>query len=68
MILQQGEYKIQDDGIWIKKSELEAWKKHYSKSYLKIAGSGEHKRTRYLLGKIAVLADLLKMFDDLEIE
>lgn len=64
MILQQGEYKIQDDGIWIKKSELEAWKKHY----LKIAGSGEHKRTRYLLGKIAVLTDLLKMFDNLEIE
>jgi hypothetical protein len=64
MILQQGEYKIQDDGIWIKKSELEAWRKHYSK----IAGSGEHKRTRYLLGKITVLTDLLKMFDDLEIE
>lgn len=68
MILQQGKYKIQDDGIWIKKSELEAWKKHYIKHYLKIAGSGEHRRTRYLLGKITVLTDLLKMFDDLEIE
>ena len=64
MILQQGEYKIQDDGIWIKKSELEAWKKHY----LKIAGYGKHKRADYLLGKIAVLTDLLKMFDNLEIE
>lgn len=64
MILQQGEYKIQDDGIWIKKSELEAWKKHY----LKIAGSGKHKRAGYLLGKITLLTDLLKMFDDLEIE
>lgn len=62
MILQQGEYKIQDDGIWIKKLELEAWKKHY----LKIAGSDEHKRADYLLGKIAVLTDLLKMFDDLD--
>lgn len=66
MILQQGEYKIQDDGIWIKKSELEAWEKHYSKSYLKIAGSCKHKRVGYLLGKITVLTDLLKMFDDLD--
>lgn len=63
-------YKIENDGIWIAKSELEKWKKHY----LKVAdeNKGHFKRDLevfkfpYYLGKAEVLTDLLKMFEPLE--
>ena len=65
-------YKIENDGIWISRSELEKWKKHY----LKVAD--EYKQNQryksdlsffkfpYYLGKAGVLTDLLKMFEPLE--
>lgn len=70
MILQDDEYKIENDGIWISKKALEEWKEHYLKvsdnhkqDFVK---SKDNIKFPYFLGKSGVLSDLLKMFEDLE--
>lgn len=69
MTLRQGEYKIENDGIWIPKAVLEEWADHYAKTYEECAAN--HKQARKMLewlyiGKREVLVDLLKMFEPLE--
>lgn len=59
MTLREGEYKIQDDGIWISKKALEEWEDHYYK-----LGKGTCNSLLHAMyyGKHSVIFDLLLMF------
>ena len=64
MTLSNDEYKIEGNGIWVRKDVLEMCKLHYAKeadAYKKDAF-----RYPYYLGKSEVFLDLLKMFEPLE--
>ena len=64
MTLSNDEYKIEGNGIWIRKDALERCKLHYAQeadAYKKDAF-----RYPYYLGKSEVFLDLLKMFEPLE--
>lgn len=70
MILENDEYKIQDDGIWISKKALEECKQHYCKVADKFKPKQnmvepDYRYTLYL-GKADVYRDLLKHFEPLE--
>ena len=63
MTLEQGEFKIEGEGIWIRKDVLDRCKAHYAKeadAYKKDAF-----RYPYYLGKSEVFLGLLKMFEPL---
>lgn len=70
MELRNGEYKIENDGIWIPKKVLEEWRDHYfnvsDKNKKKWVKEGNGFAFPYYLGKATVLVDLLKMFEPLE--
>lgn len=68
-------YKIENDGIWIAKSELEEWRKHYeelvgkhSNFYDMWLNGTDTFKLPYYIGKADVLTDLLKMFEPQEVE
>lgn len=70
MVLQNGEYKIENEGIWVKKETLEELRDHYcdvadkcKNSFLK--GEDTFKYPFYI-GKADICKDLLKMFESLE--
>ena len=64
MTLSNDEYKIEDNGIWIRKDVLERCKAHYAKEA--DAYKKDTFRYPYYLGKSEVFLDLLKMFEPLE--
>ena len=70
MILQNDEYKIQDDGIWISKKALEECKKHYCKVADKFKPKPKKQeldfRYPFYIGKSDVYVELLKHFEPLE--
>ena len=67
MVLQNGEYKIENDGIWVKKEVLEQLRDHYAG-----IGNGiikcdnKEPNALYYIGKADICKDLLKMFEPLE--
>lgn len=57
MKLQANNYKVENDGIWVSRQELESWRDHYKK----VAESLRHLQTVMLYtGKSDVLTDLIK--------
>ena len=64
MELRKDEYRIEDDGIWIKKEVLESWRDHYLKVVKKV-DYNPIMQGMYI-GKADVFTDLLKMFEPLE--
>lgn len=66
MILQDDEYKIQDDGIWISKAALEECKQHYCKVADKCHLGKNSLQKVFYTGKADVYVDLLKHFEPLE--
>lgn len=66
MILQNDEYKIENDGIWISKKALESWRDHYQN-----VADGKHiyppneLQKLFFIGKADVLTELLKHFEEL---
>ena len=59
-------YKIENDGIWIARSELEKWKKHYIENAYERQDKKQDTLEMFYYGKAEVLTDLLKMFEPLE--
>ena len=56
-------YKVENDGIWISKEEIQSWKDHYenvSESCDKLS------RRMYYKGKAVILIDLLKTIEQTE--
>ena len=70
MVLQDDEYKIQDDGIWISKKALEECKQHYCKVADKFKPKPKKQkldfRYPFYIGKSDVYVDLLKHFEPQE--
>ena len=66
MELRKGEYRIEDDGIWIKKEVLESWRDHYADVSLGQDRLGKLLYAWFYMGKRDVCVDLLKMFEPLE--
>lgn len=64
-------YKIENDGIWLSRAEIEQWRDHYAKVADKNKKAfvdekdGAFKFPFYL-GKVEVMIDLLKMFEPQE--
>ena len=71
MILQNDEYKIQDDGIWISKKAIEEFRTQFTTLAKEKGGQPELDISNtdmwYYLGKRDVLIDLLKHFEPLEL-
>lgn len=67
MILQNDEYKIQDDGIWISKKAIEEFRTQFTTLAKEKGGQPELDISKtdmwYYLGKRDVLIDLLKHFE-----
>lgn len=66
MRLENDEYKIQDDGIWISKKALEECKKHYCKVADECHLGKNNLQKVFYTGKADVYVDLLKHFEQLE--
>lgn len=74
MVLENNEYRVKEmDGlqtITITKEALEKWRDHYDENAMEYINNRKfghfHGRYGYFLGKRDVLADLLKMFEELE--
>ena len=66
MQLERDEYKIQDDGIWIRKKALEECKKHYKQVAEHCFDEKNELKTLFYIGKSDVYYDLLKHFEMLE--
>lgn len=62
MILQEN-YKIENDGIWITKEELEKWRDHYKCLFLE---TDDVPTCMLYIGKHDVIVDLLKLFKEEE--
>ena len=57
-------YKIENDGIWIAKKELEEWRDHYHKTVLRMSLNYEQARfIPFYAAKHELVCNLLKMFD-----
>ena len=67
MILQDDEYNIQDDGIWISKKAIEEFRTQFTTLAKEKGGQPELDISKtdmwYYLGKRDVLIDLLKHFE-----
>lgn len=61
MRLENDEYKIQDDGIWISRKAIEELRQHYKRTV-----SNTVPYDMYYVGKVDVLEDILKLFEPLE--
>ena len=59
-------YKIENDGIWVARSELEKWRKHYVEIAHERQCKKQFELEMFYYGKKDVLTDLLKMFEPLE--
>ena len=68
MILRPGEYRLEDNGIWVSRTTLEEWRVHYNKV------AEEHKKEwikdqqktfkfPFYLGKADVITDLIKVLE-----
>lgn len=60
------DYKIENDGIWIAKSELESWRAHYvdvARSLSHNTDSTANDLMWLNIGKSDVLTDILKKFE-----
>ena len=70
MQLQNDEYRIEGDGIWISKAALEECKRHYCKVADKFSIKPKKQeldfRYPFYLGKADICVDLLKHFEPLE--
>ena len=66
MQLEQDEYRIQDEGIWISKKALEECKKHYCNVADKCHLGKNNLQKVFYTGKADVYVDLLKHFEQLE--
>ena len=66
MVLQDDEYKIQDDGIWISKAALEKLREHYNKVSLGCDREMKMLQAHFYMGKCHAYVDLLKHFEPLE--
>ena len=66
MVLRNGEYKLEDDGIWIKKEVLEQWRAHYSAVSDEQFKKDDMIKAWHYMGKASVFMDLLKIFEPLE--
>ena len=67
MILQENDFKIKNDGIWISKKALEECKKHYQKVADKCHLGKYNLQKVFYTGKADVYVDLLKHFEPLEL-
>lgn len=63
MVLQDDEYKIQDDGIWISKKALEKLQEHYNKVSLGCDREMKMLQAHFYMGKCIAYIDLLKHFE-----
>ena len=63
MVLDDKEYRIEGEGIWISKDTLAKYRNHYGK----VADQYKKEDFRYglYLGKADIMIDLLKMFEPL---
>lgn len=52
-------YKIQDNGIWIPKNELEEWYDHYTKLSVRLS-KDDIKMAMFYAGVADVLYDMIK--------
>ena len=66
MQLEQDEYRIQDDGIWISKKALEECKQHYKQVAENCFDEKNELKTLFYIGKSNVYSELLKHFEQLE--
>ena len=70
MVLQDDEYRIQDDGIWISKKALKEFRTQFTAIAKEKGGQPELDISNtdmwYYLGKRDVMIDLLKHFEPLE--
>jgi hypothetical protein len=66
MVLQNDEFKIQDDGIWISKKALEELREHYNKVSLGCDREKKFLLANFYMGKCHAYIDLLKHFEPLE--
>jgi len=62
MVLQDNEYKIQDDGIWISKAALEELREHYNKVSIGCDREMKMLQAHFYMGKCDAYIDLLKHF------
>ena len=67
MILQSDEFKIDGDGIWIRRKALEECKQHYQKVADKCHLGKNNLQKVFYTGKVDVYRDLLKHFEPLEL-
>ena len=66
MMLRNGEYRIDGDGIWISKEVLEQWKKQYRENAESLFSDENQVLAFYYSGKADVFTDILKTFEPLE--
>ena len=66
MVLQNDEYRIEGDGIWISKKALEECKQHYCKVADKCHLGKNNLQKVFYMGKADVYVDLLKHFEPQE--
>ena len=66
MRLENDEYKIQDDGIWISKKALEELREHYNRVSLGCDWEMKMLLSRFYIGKCDAYIDILKHFEPLE--
>ena len=66
MVLQNDEYRIEGNGIWISKAALEECKQHYCKVADKCHLGKNNLQMVFYIGKVDVLMDILKHFEPLE--
>ena len=66
MVLQNDEYRIEGDGIWISKKALEELKKHYNQVAEHCFDKENDFKTLFYMGKCHAYIDLLKHFEPQE--
>ena len=66
MVLQNDEFKIENDGIWISKKALEELREHYNKVSLGCDREMKMFLSHFYMGKCDAYIDLLKHFEPLE--
>jgi hypothetical protein len=70
MVLQDDEYRIKDEGIWISKKALEEFRTQFTSIAKEKGGQPELDISKtdmwYYLGKRDVMIDLLKHFEPLK--
>ena len=62
MIMIINDCKVDENGVWIPKEELQRLRKHYSDVQVHCERTGADRLGRYYEGKVDILDDVLVMF------